>query len=105
MNNSYRYFENTSCAAYPCHKIDGSGEMNCLFCYCPLYSDIKCPGNYEILESGIKDCSICTWIHDSNNHDKIIKLINKKINKEAQARLPLLTRIRTDIQPKSAGGL
>lgn len=40
MNDSYRYFENRACQYYPCHK--GIEELNCLFCYCPLYT-LKCP--------------------------------------------------------------
>lgn len=47
MNDSYRYFENRACQYYPCHK--GIEELNCLFCYCPLYT-LKCPGNYHYLE-------------------------------------------------------
>lgn len=33
--NSYRFFFNRECQYYPCHE--GIEEMNCLFCYCPLY--------------------------------------------------------------------
>ena len=33
--NSYRFFSNRECQYYPCHE--GIEEMNCLFCYCPLY--------------------------------------------------------------------
>ena len=36
MNDSYRYFKNRACQYYPCHK--GIEELNCLFCYCPLYT-------------------------------------------------------------------
>ena len=35
MKNSFYYFENRDCQYYPCHKE--MAEMNCLFCYCPLY--------------------------------------------------------------------
>ena len=34
--NSYRFFQ-PECQYYPCHE--GIEEMNCLFCYCPLYGD------------------------------------------------------------------
>lgn len=43
-----------------CHKMD---NINCLFCYCPLYEDENCGGNYIILENGLKDCSKCTLPH------------------------------------------
>ncbi len=48
MENSYRFFENKECQYYPCHK--GIENMNCLFCYCPLYSREHCPGKPEFLE-------------------------------------------------------
>ena len=40
--NSYRFFSNRECQYYPCHE--GIEEMNCLFCYCPLYERRHCPG-------------------------------------------------------------
>ena len=43
-----------------CHKMD---SINCLFCYCPLYEDENCGGNYIILENGLKDCGKCTLPH------------------------------------------
>ena len=35
--NSYKYFKNTDCKYFPCHK-GLSDDFNCLFCYCPMYS-------------------------------------------------------------------
>lgn len=66
---SYKYFENRSCEYYPCHKIE---NINCLFCYCPLYLMEDCGGNYRITESGIKDCSNCVFPHIEANYDKVI---------------------------------
>jgi len=43
-----------------CHKMD---SINCMFCYCPLYEDENCGGNYIILENGLKDCSKCIIPH------------------------------------------
>ena len=45
--NSYRFFSNRECQYYPCHE--GIEEMNCLFCYCPLYERRHCPGNPEYI--------------------------------------------------------
>ena len=42
MENSYRYFENRACKYYPCHEVEND-EMNCLFCFCPLYEREHCP--------------------------------------------------------------
>lgn len=68
---SYKFFENKECEFYPCHK--GLKETNCLFCYCPLYRLTDCGGNYKILESGVKDCSGCTFPHIKGNYEKIIE--------------------------------
>lgn len=67
--DNYKFFSNKKCEYYPCHK--GLEEINCLFCYCPLYFT-ECSGNYTILDSGIKDCSNCSIPHDRNNYDYII---------------------------------
>lgn len=47
---------------YKCHKTDG--VLNCLLCYCPLYDDPDCGGNYTILPNGLKDCSDCLKPHE-----------------------------------------
>jgi Zn-finger protein len=68
---SYKFFSNTECEYYPCHKID---EINCLFCYCPLYyKEEECGGNYVILPNGIKDCSNCLIPHYRGGYNYIIK--------------------------------
>ncbi len=73
MNNSYRFYENKECKYYPCHQ--GIEEMNCMFCYCPLYRMKNCPGTYELIhkEDGriIKSCMNCTFPHIPENYDKI----------------------------------
>jgi len=71
MENSYRFFENKECQYYPCHE--GIEEMNCLFCYCPLYAlGEKCGGNFKYIEGGIKDCSNCLIPHSPKGYDYII---------------------------------
>ena len=70
---SHAFFCNTACRYYPCHE--GLEEINCLFCYCPLYSRAHCPGTPQYIEAGgrqIKDCSACTFPHRAENYDKII---------------------------------
>lgn len=57
----YSFFSNKNCEYYPCHSIE---EMNCLFCFCPLYSMKDCGGNFKILDNGVKDCSNCNVPHD-----------------------------------------
>lgn len=74
MENSYKYFKNTECKYFPCHK-GLSDEFNCLFCYCPMYSMPNCPGSKTYIEKNgkkIKVCTDCTFPHRPENYDKII---------------------------------
>lgn len=76
MSFSNRYFENRDCEYYPCHK--GTDEINCLFCYCPLYRLENCPGNPEYRKKGdktIKSCINCTFPHKEENYDKINEIL------------------------------
>ena len=75
MKNSYRYFENRDCKYYPCHQ--GLEHINCLFCFCPLYTYSDCGGNYTILKNGIKSCQNCTRPHIPENYDEIIKVLSE----------------------------
>ena len=72
MDNSYKFFSNKECKYYPCHKSDD--DINCLFCFCPLYSmGDKCGGNFKILSNGIKDCSECTKTHKRDGYDYVME--------------------------------
>lgn len=79
MENTYRFFENKKCEYYPCHKeVDA---INCLFCFCPLYSYEKCPGTPHYIENGgktIKDCSACVFPHERDNYEKIMRVLAGK---------------------------
>ncbi|MBR6404053.1 MAG: metal-binding protein [Eubacterium sp.] len=76
MENSYKFFENKDCKYHPCHKdID---EINCLFCYCPMYYLKSCPGTPEYIERAgktIKNCTNCTFPHKAENYDKVIAVL------------------------------
>ena len=77
MENSFKYFENRECKYYPCHE--GIQQINCLFCYCPLYAFEKCPGECRYIDINgkkIKDCMQCTFPHEPENYDAIIKLLS-----------------------------
>lgn len=76
MEASYKYFENKACKYYPCHE--GMTELNCLFCYCPMYRMDNCPGNKTYIERDgkkIKNCTDCTFPHRIENYEKIIKIL------------------------------
>lgn len=78
MENSHKYFENRECKYYPCHKTD---EINCLFCYCPLYSMEHCPGlNHFIEKDGrkVKVCTDCEFPHKAENYETIIGILKNK---------------------------
>ncbi|WP_418215417.1 cysteine-rich small domain-containing protein [Blautia sp.] len=40
---SYKFFENRACEYFPCARYDIKNKgLNCLFCYCPMYSEYSC---------------------------------------------------------------
>ena len=72
MSDHYKFFSHKQCEYYPCHQLD---EINCLFCYCPLYILKDCKGNYKMI-GDIKDCSGCTLpafqlLDNKDTNDKI----------------------------------
>ncbi len=82
--NSSCFFANRSCKYYPCHE--GLEELNCLFCYCPLYFLDSCPGTpSEIVRDGkkIKDCSRCTYPHEAEHYGQICRRLRDAIESTA----------------------
>lgn len=67
---SYKFFENTDCDFYPCHE--NMDEINCLFCFCPLFH-LDCGNDNKI--DGKKDCQRCTFPHHKENYDEIIRIL------------------------------
>ena len=80
LPNSSRFFENRACSYYPCHKeIE---QLNCMFCYCPMYRMNPCPGKPEYWEKNgktIKVCTNCTYPHQPENYDNIMKILSGKV--------------------------
>ncbi len=75
---SFRFFQNRSCAYFPCHPADPS-LMNCLFCFCPLYYAV-CPGTPRYIEQNgtvTKDCSGCDYPHHADRYDTIMAELRK----------------------------
>ena len=71
MPNSSRFFANKECEYYPCHKC--SVDINCLFCYCPLYAlGENCGGNFRYTDRGIKSCENCAFPHRRENYERIL---------------------------------
>lgn len=70
---NFKFFTNTKCEYFPCHKIDNLKDFNCLFCYCPLYAlGDQCGGTFTYTKKGIKNCTNCTIPHIRDNYNKII---------------------------------
>jgi len=81
---SYQFFQNKDCEFFPCHAVGGKEtEFNCLFCFCPLYTDVSCGGNYSLLPNGIKDCTSCLVPHFHYQYiiDKLSKNMEESILK------------------------
>jgi Zn-finger protein len=69
---NYKFFQNTKCEFFPCHKVEDSSSFNCLFCYCPLYLlRDACGGDFNY-DHGIKDCSNCIKPHDLHSYDFVM---------------------------------
>lgn len=75
--DNYRFFNHAACEFYPCHDMLAE-QLNCLFCFCPLYAlGERCGGNVSIIETPdgarVKDCSACTLPHRRENYDYIMR--------------------------------
>ncbi|WP_419005736.1 cysteine-rich small domain-containing protein [Collinsella stercoris] len=73
---NYRFFNHSACEFYPCHDMPAE-DLNCLFCFCPLYRlGEDCGGTFTYVNGAdgarIKDCSTCTVPHRRENYDCII---------------------------------
>ena len=67
-------FTNRDCEYFPCHAGADPERFNCLFCYCPLYTQgPDCGGQYTYLKNGVKDCSNCLIPHIPSNYGYIIE--------------------------------
>ena len=70
----YKFFQNSKCEFFPCHKGINDADFSCLFCYCPLYAlGDRCGGSFIYLENGIKDCSGCVRPHRRENYEVILE--------------------------------
>lgn len=76
---NFKFFQNSKCEYFPCHKGVKKEDYNCLFCYCPLYAlKEECGGNFKY-NHGIKDCSDCTIPHGKGSYDFIMSKIGEVI--------------------------
>ncbi len=79
MKECSKFFKNSNCEYFPCHKTKDEENFNCLFCYCPLYLlGDKCGGNFTYTDDKIKDCSSCTIVHSPNGYEFVLKKLNSK---------------------------
>ena len=66
------------CKFYPCHNLQ---NMQCEMCFCPIYNDNNCEGNFIILPNGIKDCSNCIIPHTKAGYESILNKLHKNLLK------------------------
>ncbi len=79
MKECSKFFQNSKCEYFPCHKTNNGECFNCLFCYCPLYHlGDKCGGNFSYTPNGVKDCSDCTIVHSEKGYEFVLKQLNQK---------------------------
>lgn len=85
----YKFFENKDCEYYPCHKAE---RINCLFCFCPLYSTV-CGGNckwiYDRNGKLIKDCSDCIIPHTEGGYEYVTGRLAGKGDKKMEEHMSL----------------
>lgn len=75
---SSSFFSHKDCQYYPCHKGIAPEQLNCLFCFCPLYPlGENCGGNFRLLERGGKDCSACLYPHRHENYPDIVSRLSE----------------------------
>lgn len=79
--DNYRFFNHAACEFYPCHDMPAE-QLNCLFCFCPLYAlDERCGGTFSMIETTggehVKDCSACTLPHRRENYDYIMRRLGE----------------------------
>ena len=76
---NYQFFNHAACEFYPCHNMPAE-DINCMFCYCPLYPlGRDCGGNFTYVgpNGDVKDCSGCTYPHRRSNYDAIMKRLGE----------------------------
>lgn len=69
-----RFFTNSACPYFPCHKGVEAEQFNCMFCYCPLYAlGEKCGGSFAYTPDGVKDCSPCALPHAPGGYEIVLR--------------------------------
>lgn len=79
MNEHYKFFSNSACEYFPCHKTEHPEQFNCLFCFCPLYMlGEHCGGNFK-RSGNVKDCSDCMIPHGPNAYAYVMSKMGEVI--------------------------
>lgn len=73
--NRYSFFCNRDCEYYPCHEAEE--PLNCLFCFCPLYSFKDCGGHFSLTDKGVKDCTNCLLPHQPGGYGTVIRRLTR----------------------------
>ncbi|MDR1208898.1 MAG: cysteine-rich small domain-containing protein [Clostridiales bacterium] len=72
--SGYDFFQNRGCEFFPCHA--DAADINCLFCFCPLYClGERCGGDFAYTAGGAKDCSACVKPHAADGYAFVMSRI------------------------------
>ena len=74
MEKHYQFFQNRECEFFPCHTGVEARDINCLFCYCPLYAlGERCGGSFVYTEKGVKSCENCAFPHRRESYAAVLR--------------------------------
>ena len=69
----HSFFSNRACKYFPCHDAIAEDDVNCLFCYCPLYAlGPECGGNFTYTKKGRKNCKNCSLPHRRDAGNELV---------------------------------
>lgn len=77
-----KFFQNTLCKHFPCHKDVPVESFNCMFCFCPLYWMDDCCGTPLKSKSGLKSCISCSFPHHPESYDLILLRIKTELKRK-----------------------
>lgn len=88
MSDHCSFVHNANCEYAPCHKgweQEGYAkeQLNCLFCYCPMYQASHCLGSPQWISGRygerIKDCSNCIYPHILSHYENIMQFMAQPV--------------------------
>ena len=83
------FFQHTECDYFPCHEGIPKERINCMLCYCPLYTlGEDCGGNYTYTSKGAKNCKACNIPHNGDSGVRLVRSRFDDLRKLAAKKQP-----------------